>query len=103
MNLMLNAIEAMPEGGTLDVTVRRNDRELRLEIKDSGRGLREEEAKKIFEPFYTTKAQGLGLGMPYAKKIIEQHGGTISFNSTLGEGTTVGISLPAQTEVENVT
>jgi signal transduction histidine kinase len=41
--------------------------------------------------------------MPYAKKIIEQHGGTISFNSTLGEGTTVGISLPAQTEVENVT
>ena len=102
MNLMLNAIEAMPDGGTLNVTIGRSDRELRLEIKDSGRGMGQEEAKKIFEPFYTTKAQGLGLGMPYVKKIIEQHGGTISFDSTLGEGTTVGISLPAQTEGENV-
>jgi two-component system, NtrC family, sensor histidine kinase HydH len=102
MNLMLNAIEAMPNGGTLNITIRRTDHELRLEIKDSGPGMSEEETKKIFEPFYTTKAQGLGLGMPYARKIIDQHGGTISFNSTLGEGTTVAISLPAQTEVENV-
>jgi signal transduction histidine kinase len=102
MNLILNAIEAMPNGGSLSVTIGRSDHELRLEIKDSGRGVSEEEAKKIFEPFYTTKTQGLGLGMPYAKKIIEQHGGMITFNSTLGEGTTVGISMPTQTEVENV-
>lgn len=102
MNLILNAIEAMPNGGSLSVTIGRSDNELRLKIKDSGRGIGEEEAKKIFEPFYTTKTQGLGLGMPYAKKIVEQHGGTISFNSTLGEGTTVGISVPTHTEVENV-
>ena len=102
MNLILNAIEAMPNGGSLSIATRRSDHELRLEIKDSGRGIGEEEAKKIFEPFYTTKTQGLGLGMPYAKKIIEQHGGMISFNSTLGEGTTVGISMPTQTEVEDV-
>ncbi len=102
MNLILNAIEAMPNGGSLSITIGRSDHELRLEIKDSGRGIGEEEAKKIFEPFYTTKTQGLGLGMPYARKIIEQHGGMISFNSTLGEGTTVGISMPTQTEVENV-
>ena len=102
MNLILNAIEAMPNGGSLSVKTGRSDHELRPEIKDSGRGMGEEEAKKIFEPFFTTKTQGLGLGMPYAKKIIEQHGGTISFNSTLGEGTTVGISVPTQTEVENV-
>jgi len=102
MNLILNAIEAMPNGGSLSVTIGRSDNELRLEIKDSGRGIGEEEAKKIFEPFYTTKTQGLGLGMPYAKKVIEQHAGTISFNSKLGEGTTVAISMPTQTEVANV-
>lgn len=102
MNLILNAIEAMPNGGSLSVTIGRSDNELRLKIKDSGRGIGEEEAKKIFEPFYTTKTQGLGLGMPYAKKVIEQHAGTISFNSKLGEGTTVAISMPTQTEVANV-
>jgi two-component system, NtrC family, sensor histidine kinase HydH len=101
MNIILNAIEAMRNAGTLSISNRRSDHKLWLEIKDSGPGMSEEEAKKIFEPFYTTKAQGLGLGMPYAKKIIEQHGGTISFNSTLGEGTRVSMSLPAQTEVEN--
>lgn len=95
MNIILNAIEAMPMGGTLSITIDRSDEAVRLKIADSGRGIGEEEAKKIFEPFYTTKTQGLGLGMPYAKKIIEQHGGTISLSSTVGEGTTISISLPA--------
>ena len=95
MNLILNAIEAMPEGGTLNIAIDQTDDTLRLEITDTGRGIAEEEVKKIFEPFYTTKAQGLGLGMPYAKKIIDQHGGTISLNSRLGEGTTISIALPA--------
>jgi signal transduction histidine kinase len=95
MNLMLNAIEAMREGGTLSVAVDRTDESLRLEIADTGPGIGDEELKKIFEPFYTTKTQGLGLGMPYAKKIIEQHGGTISLNSRPGEGTTISITLPA--------
>jgi signal transduction histidine kinase len=95
MNLMLNAIEAMPNGGTLNVKSERTDEMLRLEITDTGRGIGEEEAKNIFEPFYTTKKQGLGLGMPYAKKIVEQHGGAISLNSRVGEGTTISITLPA--------
>lgn len=104
MNLMLNAIEAMRGGGTLSIaidhTIDHRRESLRLEIADTGHGIGEEEAKKIFEPFYTTKEQGLGLGMPYAKKIIEQHGGTISLNSRPGEGTTISIVLPAaQTEV----
>jgi signal transduction histidine kinase len=99
MNLMLNAIEAMKDGGTLSIAIEHMDQSLRLEIADTGHGINEDEAKKIFEPFYTTKEQGLGLGMPYAKKIIEQHGGTISLNSRLGEGTTIAILLPAvQTE-----
>jgi signal transduction histidine kinase len=95
MNLVLNAIEAMPEGGTLSVAIERTAETIRIEIADTGPGIGEEEAKKIFEPFYTTKEQGLGLGMPYAKKIIDQHGGTISLSSRPGEGTTISIALPA--------
>jgi signal transduction histidine kinase len=95
MNLMLNAIEAMPQGGTLSIAADEIGDTLRLEITDTGRGIAEEEAKKIFEPFYTTKAQGLGLGMSYAKRIIEQHGGTIALSSRPGEGTTLSIALPA--------
>lgn len=102
MNLILNAVEAMPEGGVLNIAIDRTDEMLRLEITDTGRGIAEEEVKKIFEPFFTTKAQGLGLGMPYAKKIIDQHGGTMSLNSRPGEGTTISVTLPtAPKEVEN--
>lgn len=96
MNLILNAIEAMPNGGRLSVTSKRTEDAFRLEIIDTGRGISEEEAKNIFEPFYTTKEQGLGLGMPYAKKIIEQHGGAISVDSRIGEGTKISVTLPAE-------
>lgn len=96
INLVLNAVEAMPNGGRLSITTERREDTLRLEIVDTGRGISEEEANNIFEPFYTTKQQGLGLGMPYAKKIIEQHGGTISFASRPEEGTTICVALPAE-------
>lgn len=96
MNLILNAIEAMPDGGRLTVTSKRTEDTLRLEIIDTGRGISEEEAKNIFEPFYTTKEQGLGLGMPYARKIIEQHGGAILVDSRIGEGTKISVTLPAE-------
>ena len=101
MNLVVNAIEAMPEGGTLTISSNWTGGTLQLEIADTGQGIGEEEMKNIFEPFYTTKAQGLGLGMPYAKKIIEQHGGGISLDSHPGEGTTVLIMLPANREEVN--
>ena len=102
MNLMLNAIEAMPNGGVLSVAVNQTDETVHLEVADTGGGIAEEEAKKIFEPFFTTKEQGLGLGMPYAKKIIDQHGGTISLGSQLGKGTTISIALPTrQKEVDD--
>ncbi|HKP37198.1 MAG TPA: ATP-binding protein, partial [Pyrinomonadaceae bacterium] len=95
MNLILNAIEAMRQGGALSITIDQTDETVRIEIVDTGSGIAEEEAKKIFEPFYTTKEQGLGLGMPYSKKIIDQHGGTISLDSQPGEGTRISIALPA--------
>ena len=94
MNVILNAIEAMPEGGVLSIKLERTDQTLQLDIADTGHGIDEEQAKKIFEPFYTTKEQGLGLGMPYTKKIIDQHGGTISFRSELGKGSTLTIVIP---------
>jgi signal transduction histidine kinase len=94
MNVILNAIEAMPEGGLLSIKVEQTSDTLQLEIADTGRGIGEEQAKKIFEPFYTTKEQGLGLGMPYTRKIIDQQGGTISLTSELGKGTTIRIVIP---------
>ena len=94
MNLILNAIEAMPGGGRLSIGSDRNQQTVHLDITDTGRGISEEGMRDIFEPFYTTKEQGLGLGMPYAKKIIEQHGGRISCVSRLAEGTAIHVELP---------
>jgi len=96
LNLLLNAVEAMPTGGTLRITTEVNGETLSLVIQDTGSGMTEERIKKMFEPFNSDKAGGLGRGMPYAKKIIEEHGGNIRVESRLGEGTQVCISLPAE-------
>jgi signal transduction histidine kinase len=96
LNLLLNAVEAMPTGGTLSITSAAAGGTLSLVIQDTGSGMSEERVKKIFEPFNSNKTSGLGLGMPYAKKIIEEHGGDITVESRLGEGTRVSINLPAQ-------
>lgn len=94
LNLMLNAVEAMPDGGRLVVSTGNDGGKLWLEVSDTGPGLTQEQLKRMFEPFNTTKSRGLGLGMPYAQKIIEEHGGSISVDSQLGEGTQVRIELP---------
>ena len=96
LNLILNAVQAMPTGGTLRITSVTNGETLSLVIDDTGSGMTEERVEKIFEPFNSDKPGGLGLGMPYAKKIIEQHGGNIAVESRLGEGTRVLITLPAE-------
>ena len=94
LNLVLNAVQAMPEGGRLIVSTGTDSGILWLKVSDAGPGLTQEQFKHIFEPFHTTKSSGLGLGMPYAQKIIEQHGGKILVESQLGEGTQVRIELP---------
>jgi len=96
LNLLLTAVEAMPPGGTLSITTATAGGMLSLVITDTGSGMSEERVKKIFEPFNSDKPSGLGLGMPYAKKIIEEHGGNITVESKLGEGTRVSINLPAE-------
>jgi signal transduction histidine kinase len=94
MNLMLNAIQAMPDEGILTVGTSQRRGALIITIEDTGKGMSEEQITNVFEPFYTTRAQGLGLGMPYAKKVIEQHQGSIHVESQVGIGTRVEIELP---------
>jgi signal transduction histidine kinase len=95
MNLVLNSVQAMAGGGRLRVSTRRDGASLGVEVSDTGAGMTEEQVKNVFEPFYTTKAAGLGLGLPYARKIIEHHGGAVAVESRPGEGTTIRITLPA--------
>jgi len=93
LNLILNAVEAMPTGGSLSITTTTAGETLSLLINDTGAGMTEDRVNKIFEPFNSDKSSGLGLGMPYAKKIIEEHGGSIGVESKPGEGTRVWINL----------
>lgn len=93
LNLILNGIQAMPTGGRLRVSTQIADKQALIAISDTGCGMSADQVAKIFEPFYTTKSQGLGLGMPFAKKIIEQHSGTIVVTSHPGNGTEITIRL----------
>ncbi|HEY0763582.1 MAG TPA: ATP-binding protein [Pyrinomonadaceae bacterium] len=95
LNLMLNAVQAMSNGGQLTISTGRDGRKMWMAIGDTGVGMSPERIKQIFEPFNTTKSRGLGLGMPYAQKVIQQHGGRIAVESQQGKGTQVKIELPA--------
>ena len=94
MNLLANAVQAMPEGGTLTVGTDHVDGRLITTVTDTGVGIRPEHLEQIFEPLFTTKARGIGLGLAVCKTLIENHGGTIRAESTVGEGTTFTLSLP---------
>jgi len=95
LNLVLNAVQAMPAGGHLTISTSSDEGKLLMLISDTGSGMSADQIKQIFEPFNTTKSRGLGLGMPYAQKIIQQHGGQIVVESQPGKGTDVRIELPA--------
>jgi signal transduction histidine kinase len=94
MNVVLNAYDAMPNGGTLGIGTARADSSVVISVSDTGDGIPEKEMSKIFKPFFTTKIKGTGLGLPIIKGIVERHGGGIKVASAAGEGTTVTLTLP---------
>jgi signal transduction histidine kinase len=98
LNLMMNALHSMPAGGTLTVAVHvsRDEGHVDVTFSDTGQGVRAEDIANIFKPFYTTKQTGTGLGLAISKNVVENHGGTIHVESTLGSGTLFRIRLPIE-------
>jgi signal transduction histidine kinase len=96
INIIKNAIQAMPQGGRLDVNCSLHDRQMEITFQDNGAGLSAEEMDHIFQPFYSTKegAQGLGLGLPICQKILARYDGRLVVESQPGHGTTVRVLLP---------
>jgi len=95
-NLVLNALDAMPAGGTLMLRSSNGEDSVRIEISDTGKGLTPEECSRLFTPYYTTKQQGTGLGLAIIQSIVADHHGTISVTSEEGRGATFRIELPKQ-------
>ncbi len=96
LNLVINAVEAMPQGGNLTIATLQDNGQMRIRFSDAGPGINPEEAKKIFEPFYTTKRSGTGLGLAVSYGIVQRHGGEITVESAPGHGATFVVSLPIQ-------
>jgi signal transduction histidine kinase len=96
LNLILNAIQAMPQGGTLTVSTALRKDAMEIRIADTGVGITEESRKKLFSPFFTTKRNGTGLGLAITYRIIENHRGRIDVESEPGKGTAFTVRLPIQ-------
>jgi len=96
LNLGKNAIEAMPKGGKLQISLVTNHDQVIVKFIDNGQGIPEEILENIGKPFFTTKEKGTGLGFLISKRIVSKHNGTLSINSTYGKGTTVSVTLPTQ-------
>jgi PAS domain S-box-containing protein len=99
-NMIKNAFDAMPIGGTLTIKSRRINNNVQIAFADTGIGMSKQVLDKLWRPLFTTKAKGMGFGLPICKRIVEAHGGKISVESTVGKGTTFTITVPIQPEVE---
>ena len=94
VNLLTNAVQAMPDGGKLSISGEKVDGQTSITISDTGTGISEENMKKLFTPLFTTKAKGTGLGLAVCKRIVDAHNGSISVESVEGEGTSFKIYIP---------
>ncbi len=94
LNLLVNAHQAMPRGGEIEVATAADEKEVRVVVRDTGEGIEPEHLDKIFNLYFSTKPGGTGLGLPMAKRIIEEHSGSIDVRSRRGEGTSFILHLP---------
>jgi PAS domain S-box-containing protein len=102
LNIIQNAAHSMPNGGKLIITTTGTKDHVEITFTDTGTGMAKEGMSKLFTPFFTTKAKGIGLGLAICKRIVEEHGGTIGFKSKVGQGTTFTITLPKKKEESNL-
>jgi nitrogen fixation/metabolism regulation signal transduction histidine kinase len=93
-NIIINSFQAMPDGGNLSIVTKIINQSFSISIEDTGAGVPESRRGKVFDPFYTTKANGLGIGLAFTKKVIEEHSGKVAFQSIEGKGSTVTLTLP---------
>jgi two-component system, NtrC family, sensor kinase len=98
LNLLRNSREAMPHGGTVAVRTGRADGAVEVEVRDTGGGIPPGDLTRIFEPFYSTKQRGTGLGLAFTQQVVKEHGGSIRCESEVGRGTSFTVRLPAEAE-----
>jgi signal transduction histidine kinase len=99
-NIIMNAVQAMPNGGKLTVQTSKDHNSAEITFSDTGIGISEENLRRIFTPFFSTRTSGVGLGLSICKQIVEGHGGRISVRSKEGNGSTFTIKLPIHTKEE---
>ena len=93
-NVVLNAFQAMPDGGRLTISTKALNSKVSIFFEDTGTGISRENLSKVFDPFFSTKESGLGLGLAMTRRVVEEHGGKVDFQSTEGKGSTITMSFP---------
>jgi len=93
-NLLTNAVEAMPDGGDLTVRISSHGGESRIVVEDTGTGIGEADRKHLFRPFFTTRERGVGMGLAICRRIVEENGGSVAFETLRGKGSRFTVKLP---------